>query len=46
VTGAFFSIPDLVGPRPILFDLPLLSTVFSLLALSFVWPGGATGSTR
>jgi hypothetical protein len=46
VTGSFISVPDLVGPRPILFDLPLLSTVFSLLALSFVWPGGPSGSSR
>jgi hypothetical protein len=46
VTGAFVSIPDLVGPRPIPFDLPLLSTVFSLLALSFVWPGGPRGGAR
>jgi prenyltransferase beta subunit len=34
-SGEFFSVPDLVGPRPIPFDVTLLSTVFSALALSF-----------
>jgi squalene-hopene/tetraprenyl-beta-curcumene cyclase len=35
-TGAFHSIPDVAGPRPIPFDTPLLSTIWCLLALSFV----------
>jgi squalene-hopene/tetraprenyl-beta-curcumene cyclase len=40
-TGEFTSIPDVAGPRPIPFDLPLLSTVFSVLALSFARRNGA-----
>jgi len=35
-TGAFYSIPDVAGPRPIPFNTPLLSTIWCLLALSFV----------
>jgi len=35
-TGAFHSIPDLVGPRPIPFETPLLATIWPLLALNFV----------
>jgi squalene-hopene/tetraprenyl-beta-curcumene cyclase len=35
-TGAFCSIPDVAGPRPIPFNTPLLSTIWCLLALSFV----------
>lgn len=46
VTGSFISVPDLVGPRPIPFDLPLLNTIFSLLALSFVWPGETQESAQ
>lgn len=32
-TGEFISVPDVVGPRPIVFDIPLLSTVFPVMAL-------------
>jgi prenyltransferase beta subunit len=46
VTGGFISIPDVAGPRPIPFDLPLLNTVFSLMALSLVEHGGRAGSSR
>jgi squalene-hopene/tetraprenyl-beta-curcumene cyclase len=35
-TGAFYSVPDVAGPRPIPFNTPLLSTIWCLLALSFV----------
>jgi squalene-hopene/tetraprenyl-beta-curcumene cyclase len=45
-TGGFVSIPDVAGPRPIPFDLPLLSTVFSLLALSFARPVMQLGGVR
>ncbi|HET9285247.1 MAG TPA: prenyltransferase/squalene oxidase repeat-containing protein [Candidatus Angelobacter sp.] len=41
-TGAFHSIPDVAGPRPIPFDTPLLRTVWPVLALNFVtccYPG-------
>jgi squalene-hopene/tetraprenyl-beta-curcumene cyclase len=34
-TGEFFSIPDVVGPRPIPFNVTLFSTVFSSIALAF-----------
>jgi squalene-hopene/tetraprenyl-beta-curcumene cyclase len=37
-TGAFYSVPDVAGPRPIPFNTPLLSTIWCLLALSFVEP--------
>lgn len=33
-TGEFVSIPDQLGPRPISFDVPLLSTSMAVLALS------------
>ncbi|MCP3060109.1 hypothetical protein LXT21_15100 [Myxococcus sp. K38C18041901] len=33
-TGEFVSIPDQMGPRPISFDVPLLSTAMAVLALS------------
>ena len=33
--GEFHSPPDLAGPRPIAFKVPLLSTVFSLVALTW-----------
>ena len=32
-TGEVVSIPDVVGPRPIVFNIPLLSTVFAVMAL-------------
>jgi prenyltransferase beta subunit len=32
-TGEFISVPDVVGPRPIVFDIPLLSTIFPVMAL-------------
>ncbi len=32
-TGEVVSIPDVAGPRPIVFNIPLLSTVFSVMAL-------------
>ncbi len=32
-TGEFVSVPDVVGPRPFVFDIPLLSTVFPVMAL-------------
>lgn len=32
-TGEIVSIPDVVGPRPIVFNIPLLSTIFSVMAL-------------
>lgn len=34
-SGEFFSLPDVVGPRPIPFNVPLFSTVFSSIALTF-----------
>ncbi len=39
-TGGFVSKPDVAGPRPIPFDLPLLNTVFCLMGLSFAKPAG------
>jgi prenyltransferase beta subunit len=33
-TGEFTSVPDVVGPRPMVFNIPLLSTIFSVWALS------------
>jgi len=33
LTGEFVSVPDVVGPRPIVFDIPLLSTIFPVMAL-------------
>ena len=33
-TGSFVSIPDQMGPRPIPYDVPLLSTLMSVMALS------------
>lgn len=33
VTGEFVSVPDVVGPRPFVFDIPLLSTIFPVMAL-------------
>lgn len=36
VTGEVESIPDVVGPRPIVFNIPLLSTVFAAMALRVV----------
>jgi squalene-hopene/tetraprenyl-beta-curcumene cyclase len=33
VTGEIESIPDVVGPRPIVFDIPLLSTIFGAMAM-------------
>lgn len=36
VTGEIESIPDVVGPRPIVFDIPLLSTVFAAMAMRVV----------
>jgi prenyltransferase beta subunit len=35
-TGEFISIPDVVGPRPIVFNIPLLSTIFPVMALRIV----------
>lgn len=32
-TGEVVSIPDVVGPRPIVFNIPLLSTIFAIMAL-------------
>jgi prenyltransferase beta subunit len=37
-TGAFNSVPDVVGPRPIVFNVPLLSTIFPVLALRMLEP--------
>ena len=37
-TGEITSIPDIAGPRPFVFDTPLLATIFPLLALAFVEP--------
>lgn len=34
--GKFVSIPDLVGPRPIPFDVPILTSLFTLLALKYI----------
>jgi prenyltransferase beta subunit len=42
-TGGFVSTPDVAGPRPIPFDLPLLNTVFCLMGLSFAKPAGWAG---
>ncbi len=39
-TGGFISTPDVAGPRPIPFELPLLNTVFCLMGLSFAKPAG------
>lgn len=36
VTGEVESIPDVVGPRPIVFNIPLLSTVFAAMAMRVV----------
>jgi squalene-hopene/tetraprenyl-beta-curcumene cyclase len=33
--GKFVSIPDQVGPRPIPFDVPILTSLFALLALKY-----------
>jgi squalene-hopene/tetraprenyl-beta-curcumene cyclase len=32
-TGGFISVPDVVGPRPIVFNIPMLSTIFPVMAL-------------
>jgi squalene-hopene/tetraprenyl-beta-curcumene cyclase len=32
-TGEFMSVPDVVGPRPFVFDIPLLSSIFPVMAL-------------
>lgn len=46
-TGEFSSIPDIAGPRPFVFDTPLLATIFPLLALALVRgrDAGRTGGT-
>lgn len=36
LTGEIDSIPDVVGPRPIVFDIPLLSTIFAAMAMRVV----------
>jgi squalene-hopene/tetraprenyl-beta-curcumene cyclase len=38
-TGELASIPDMVGPRPITYDVPLMSTAWSVLALSLALEG-------
>ncbi len=42
-TGEFVSIPDQMGPRPIPYDVPLLSTLMSVMALSFALQQSAQG---
>ena len=40
-TGQFVSITDMAGPRPIPYDVPLMSTAWSVLALSLALEGPA-----
>lgn len=35
-TGEIESVPDVVGPRPIVFNIPLLSTIFAAMAMRVV----------
>lgn len=40
-TGEIVSIPDVAGPRPIIFDVPLLSTAFAVMAMGLSGAGAA-----
>lgn len=43
--GAFPSRPDVVGPRPLVFDEPLLGTVFAVMALGMALRGASGGTS-